>query len=387
MGTVFVGHHRRIHRQVAIKVLKASIAADETMVRRFEREAQAAGRIGSKHIVEVVDVGQIAGGERYMVLEHLRGETLLARLRRVRTMDPPESFPLAIQLLKGLAAAHAAGIIHRDLKPSNIFLVPLQDDGGDFVKIIDFGVSKFHCLDAEGMTQTGTMVGTPHYMAPEQTKEAAAVDHRSDLYAVGALLYRALAGRTPFRVTTIHELIAKLISEDPPALSTVVAGIDPAAAAIVHRALARTPEDRFADAEQFMDALRGWLTDGGVSFTSGRFSNVGLSWPGTSAPLPAGGPAPSAPAGEMSSAGEPATLATPSPAFYDTTAQYGPKRSTVGLALAGGAVVLVGSVMAIVSLVGGDETTAPGETTASAATGPGGETTVSKRIDQEPQAT
>ncbi len=425
MGTVFDGIHRKIHRRVAIKVLKSSVAADESMVRRFEHEAQAAGRIGSKHIVEVLDVGQIADGERYMILEHLEGETLSARVKRVRTMDPREIFPLAIQLLKGVGAAHAAEIVHRDLKPANIFLITVEDDPNDFVKVLDFGVSKFHFLEAEGVTTTGTIVGTPHYMAPEQTKEAGAVDHRADVYAIGAILYRALSGHTPFRVQTIHQLIAKLITEDPPQLATVVTGIDPAAAAIVHQALARNPDDRFQSANQFIEALRAWLEDAGVSFVSSRLSNAGLPSPSASGPGPTAGwtpitsdlgpqaaseplttpmltpqpswpgeppapypvpPAPSTPAGQPSEAGEPSSLATPSPAFYESTKPSRARRSMVGIVLAGGATVLAGAIVAIASL-GGGETAASAETATRAVAAPGGEATVSKAIADEPQPT
>ncbi|RLB61837.1 MAG: hypothetical protein DRI90_10460 [Deltaproteobacteria bacterium] len=317
-------------------------------------------------------------------------------------MDPREIFPLAIQLLKGVGAAHAAEIVHRDLKPANIFLITVEDDPNDFVKVLDFGVSKFHFLEAEGVTTTGTIVGTPHYMAPEQTKEAGAVDHRADVYAIGAILYRALSGHTPFRVQTIHQLIAKLITEDPPQLATVVTGIDPAAAAIVHQALARNPDDRFQSANQFIEALRAWLEDAGVSFVSSRLSNAGLPSPRASGPGPTAGwtpiasdLGPQAASGPLTTPmltpqpswpGEPSSLATPSPAFYESAKPSRARRSMVGIVLAGGATVLAGAIVAIASL-GGGETAASTETTTSAVAAPGGEATVSKAIADEPQPT
>ncbi|MBW2459922.1 MAG: serine/threonine protein kinase, partial [Deltaproteobacteria bacterium] len=149
MGTVYEGRHQKIHRQVAIKVLKASVAGDEDIVRRFAREAQAAAQIGSSHIVEVYDVGELPSGEHYQILEYLDGESLSQRLKRVRTMAPAEVLPLVIQLLVGLSAAHQAGIVHRDLKPGNIYLARTKDGGGEMVKILDFGISKFHYVDGD----------------------------------------------------------------------------------------------------------------------------------------------------------------------------------------------------------------------------------------------
>ena len=191
MGTVYEGVHTRIHRRVAIKVLKATLAADDDMVKRFEREALAASSVRSNHVVEVFDVGQLPDGERYMILEFLDGESLSARLKRLGTMAPNQIFPLATEALEGLQAAHDAGIVHRDLKPANIFIAKAES-GGELVKVLDFGVSKFSALDGEAMTQTGAVVGTPHYMAPEQTKGARHAGVASDIYAMGAILFLSL---------------------------------------------------------------------------------------------------------------------------------------------------------------------------------------------------
>src|SRR5262245_13775390 len=168
MGAVYEGENVRIRRRVAIKVLHAHIAEKGDALRRFEREAQAAGRIGSEHIVEVLDMGELPDGSRFMVMEFLEGSTLDQRIRSRRRLTPEEASPIVCQLLAGLSAAHAAEIIHRDLKPANIFLA---NRGGDFVKILDFGVSKFNVLSDEmSMTSTGAVLGTPFYMSPEQAK-------------------------------------------------------------------------------------------------------------------------------------------------------------------------------------------------------------------------
>src|SRR4051794_33750465 len=169
MGAVYEGENTRIHRKVAIKVLHAGVAAKADVVQRFEREAQAAGRIGSQHIVEVLDLGKLPGGERYMVMEYLDGEPLTQRIKVRGRVNPTELSPLLLQLLDGLGGAHHAGIIHRDLKPDNVFLV--RRSGQDFVKLLDFGVSKFTTVGEElSMTKTGAVMGTPYYMSPEQAR-------------------------------------------------------------------------------------------------------------------------------------------------------------------------------------------------------------------------
>ena len=256
MGTVYEGVHTRIHRRVAIKVLKGALAANDEMVKRFEREALAASTVKSNHVVEVFDVGQMPDGERYMILEYLDGESLSARLKRLKTMAPNQIFPLAVEMLEGLDAAHAAGIVHRDLKPANIFIAK-DDSGSECVKVLDFGVSKFADL-TDTVTQTGAVVGTPFYMAPEQTRGARNAGVRSDIYAVGAILFRALTGRPPFVAETIHELIAKLISTTPPKVTDVAPTVDPAASAIVDRALEQDPKARYQSAREMIEALVAW---------------------------------------------------------------------------------------------------------------------------------
>src|SRR4051812_6710758 len=158
MGSVYEGENVRIHRKVAIKVLHATVAAKADVVQRFEREAQAAGRIGSEHIVEVLDLGNLPSGDRYMVMEFMEGESLGDRIKRRQRLSPGEASSILHQLLEGLGAAHAAGIIHRDLKPDNVYIVNNKPGRPDFVKVLDFGVSKFSALDNEmSMTKTGAV--------------------------------------------------------------------------------------------------------------------------------------------------------------------------------------------------------------------------------------
>jgi len=260
MGAVYEGDNTRIHRRVAIKVLHAGVAQSKDAVERFEREAQAAGRIGSEHIVEVLDLGTLPKGERYMVMEYLEGESLSQRIESRGRLDPHTTAELAVQLLEGLKAAHDAGIIHRDLKPENVFILTAKRGRRDFVKIVDFGISKFSALSGDfSMTRTGTVMGTPYYMSPEQAKGARAVDQRADLYAVGVILYEASTGKVPFDADTFNELLFKIVLENPVAVHEKVPEIDERFSAIVQKAMAKSPTDRYQSAEEFQKELSAYV--------------------------------------------------------------------------------------------------------------------------------
>jgi serine/threonine-protein kinase len=279
MGAVYEGENVVIARRVAIKVLHGMMAADGSTVERFEREAQAAGRIGNDHILEVLDMGRLGNNnDRFMVMEFLDGETLDARCERAGRLTDADLYALLRQLLTGLAAAHAAGIVHRDLKPDNIFIVQHKAGQRDFVKIIDFGISKFTAGGANfKMTMTGAIMGTPYYMAPEQAKGGKNVDMRSDVYAVGVVMFKALAGQVPFQAESFNELIFKIALSETPRLSSLLPDIDPELDAIVFKAMARNLEDRYQSALQLRDALDVWGEARGFSSLGvTRGSQVGL---------------------------------------------------------------------------------------------------------------
>ena len=258
MGAVYEGENVRIRRKVAIKTLHAGVAEKGDTLQRFEREAQAAGRIGSKHIVEVLDMGDLPDGSRFMVMEHLEGTTLAQHIKSNGRVRPLEASAILQQLLEGLGAAHAAGIIHRDLKPANVFLVR-QAGRPDFVKILDFGVSKFSVLSEEmSMTRTGAVLGTPYYMSPEQAKGARGTDARSDLYAVGVILYECITGQVPFSAETFNELLFRIVLESPPPAESFVPDLSPELAAIIRKSMAREPGDRFQTAQELKQALADW---------------------------------------------------------------------------------------------------------------------------------
>lgn len=264
MGAVYEGENTRIHRRVAIKVLHQGVAENQEAVQRFEREAQAAGRIGNDHILEVLDLGELSNGERFMVMEYLDGEPLSERIRRVGKMRPAEITPLIIQVLEGLKAAHGAGIVHRDLKPDNVFVLKEKAGQHDFVKLIDFGISKFLPLGGNEMkmTRTGTVMGTPYYMSPEQASGSREADHRSDLYAVGVILYEAVVGRVPFDAPTFNQLLFQIVLSDPPPPQQLVPDLDTGFANLIAKAMARDVAHRFQSAVDFSNALLAWLKTG-----------------------------------------------------------------------------------------------------------------------------
>ncbi len=263
MGAVYEGTNVLIRRRVAIKVLLAAAREAGGVLERFEREAQAAGCIGNDHILEVLDLGTLPSGDRYMVMEYLDGESLADRIRRRGRLTPEEAGPLLRQALVGLDAAHRAGIVHRDLKPDNIFVLKEKAGRPDFVKIIDFGISKFNALGSDmSMTRTGTVMGTPYYMSPEQAKGAGGVTAQSDLYSMGVIAFEAVTGQVPFDGASFNDLMFKIVLGETPDLRALVPGIDPAFVAIVERAMKRALPERFESAEQFIAALDSWRPRG-----------------------------------------------------------------------------------------------------------------------------
>ena len=259
MGAVYEGENILIRRRVAIKVLNLASSGNADVIRRFEREAQAAGEIGSDHILEVLDLGSLPNGDRYLVMEYLDGETLAARIERYGRLTPGQIAPLARQFLAALASAHAAGIIHRDIKPENIFILRSKAGRADFVKLIDFGISKFSRPFREGeirMTRADAIFGTPCYMSPEQARGAAEADVRSDIYSCGVLLYESVTGRLPFEADSFNDLMFKIALSDAPSPLSFVPSLDPDFASIalitqLPLALSDFRDTNRPDAEQF----------------------------------------------------------------------------------------------------------------------------------------
>src|SRR5690606_1513187 len=258
MGSVWEARHVRLPgKRVAIKVLHADVASDPEALARFRREAEIATRLGPPTIVEVHDFNTLPGGEPYLVLELLEGEPLDERLRR-GPIAPDHAIRIAGQVAAALAAAHREQVIHRDLKPHNVFLVPRdEEDGGELVKVLDFGISKIRGSQTV-KTQDSTILGTPQYMAPEQATGAhSTVDARTDVFALGAMVYEMLAGRPAFTGQNIPEVVFKVVYEQPTPLAQLVPGLPARVIAAVDRALAKKQDDRFQDVASFVEALAG----------------------------------------------------------------------------------------------------------------------------------
>jgi serine/threonine-protein kinase len=255
MGSVYQGQHTVIGKQVAVKFLRGEFANSEEMVKRFYREAQAAAAIGHRNIIDVMDVGVSAQGEPFLVMEYLEGESLSSMISRTGPLDLAAACGILEPVLQALAAAHEKGIVHRDLKPENVFLVK-QQSGTPIVKLIDFGISKITKVgDHTRLTQTGSLLGTPAYMAPEQAK-GLEVDARTDIHAVGVLLYEMLTGELPYVGDNYNTLLLAVMTEPPRPPIVVNPGFPAEAEELVLRFLAKEPEGRPADAIAALAELR-----------------------------------------------------------------------------------------------------------------------------------
>ncbi|WP_438022338.1 protein kinase domain-containing protein [Sorangium sp. So ce233] len=249
MGVVVAARHLLLGERVAIKFMLPQALARADVVPRFLREGQAAARIRSEHVTRVYDVGKLAGGEPYLVMEYLEGTDLKAVLRDRGPLPVELACDYLLQACEALAEAHALGIIHRDLKPGNLFLSH-RADGSPLIKVIDFGISKM-ALAADttaqavgDMTQTSTMLGSPLYMAPEQMLSTKSVDVRADIWSMGAILYQLLTGAIPFRGDSVME-IYDLILAGPPRLVALRADVPARLDWAVQRCLQKSPADRF----------------------------------------------------------------------------------------------------------------------------------------------
>ncbi|HLT38179.1 MAG TPA: serine/threonine-protein kinase, partial [Enhygromyxa sp.] len=253
MSTVWMAENVRVRKRVAIKLMHPEYARNPKTLVRFQNEATAAGRIGNPHICDILDFGESPLGP-YMVMEMLRGQSFAELLEDQGRIDPPLAVLIICEALKGLIAAHAAGIIHRDLKPENVFLHE-PEPGRMLVKLMDFGISKFTEDAGGGRTAANVVMGTPEYMSPEQAAGAANVDARTDIWAMGVMLYRAISGTEPFHGKTMAALLLALSADQHAPLASFVPNLPPGLIEVVDRCLNKDPQYRFGSAAELYAAL------------------------------------------------------------------------------------------------------------------------------------
>jgi len=253
MGVVYRCRHQVIGKRFAVKIIRSNMAHLSDAPRRFLMEAKAASAIGNEHIIDIVDYGTLADGSAYLVMELLEGMPLSDLIARHETLPTRRIVSIGMQVCEGLRAAHEAGIVHRDLKPENIFLVSRRS--GDFIKILDFGIAKMS-MPGEPMTKKGLIVGTPHYMSPEQAA-GLPVDPRGDIYSLGVILYELATGRVPFDATHYMAVLAKHMTAPPPPFDSL--GLETKLPtqfeAVVQMCLAKRPEERFQSMADLHEAL------------------------------------------------------------------------------------------------------------------------------------
>jgi eukaryotic-like serine/threonine-protein kinase len=271
MGAVYEAVCIDTRDHVALKVISTGdLVKDKALIGRFHREAKVAGSIETEHIVRVLDTGTDAtSGRPFMVMEYLEGEDLGQLFRRVGTISADLALRITAQACLGLQKAYEAHVVHRDIKPANIFLARRGGPGGAIVaKILDFGIAKIkmdqaQITDTTGLTRTGSMLGSPLFMSPEQARGSKHIDHRADIWSLGVVLYQALTGRTPnHEIEALGELIIAICSELPRPVQDFAPWVSPEVAAIVHKALQLDPAERFQTGGAMLEAIKPLLPQG-----------------------------------------------------------------------------------------------------------------------------
>jgi serine/threonine-protein kinase len=254
MGTVMAGTHLQLDQPVALKFLRGSFRLDPEVLARFASEAKVAAQLKSEYVARVHDAGATDGGTPYIAMEYLEGESLGARVQSHGPLPLDSAAEFVIQACEGLAEAHARGIVHRDVKPYNLFLTE-RSSGWPAIKILDFGISKIVSAAGNNVA-TGRIIGSPCYMSPEQLRSTAMVDHRTDIWSLGATLHELLSGRAPFDASlSLAELIAAILMLAPADLRTLRPDVPPGLAAVVTCCLAKDPRERFDSAGALALAL------------------------------------------------------------------------------------------------------------------------------------
>ncbi len=265
MGVVYEGEHVRLKRRVAIKVLLSQYARHAEVIERFRREAEVVGSLGHPHIVQVFDVDETEQHDPFLVMEYLDGDTLAERLERERRLPLATAVRIASQVASALASTHEKGIVHRDLKPENVFLVRVTGEK-EFAKVLDFGISKVRGAGRR-LTAQNMVIGTPAYMAPEQARGEREVDHRVDEFALAAITYEMLSGQSPFPGEEPVEIMTRVIAANPEPLTRVAPWVPSAIGAVVMRAMAKLPADRYPTVTEYAQALEQAMSGAEIATT------------------------------------------------------------------------------------------------------------------------
>lgn len=288
MGVVVAATHLQLQQRVALKFMLDAGLAQPALVERFGREARAAVRLRSDHVARVLDVGTLETGSPYIVMEYLDGSDLGSVLEAHGAMAVEAAVDCVLQACDAVAEAHAIGIVHRDLKPRNLFLTA-RNDGRALVKVLDFGISKHKTGADLSLTRTTEIMGSPSYMSPEQFRSAKSVDERSDIWALGAILYELLTGQVPFVADSVTALTAMVLMDAPRPLASLRANVPPSLARAVERCLEKAPEARFQSVAELALALQPFAPED-VRELATRIARIGGGARGAiaSSTLPAG---------------------------------------------------------------------------------------------------
>src|SRR5436190_529266 len=255
MGAVVAAHHMQLDQKVAIKYLLPEAMKNPEVVERFAREARSAAKIRGEHVARVIDVGQFDDGAPYMIMEYLEGSDLAKVLEKNGPLKFEDAVRYLLETCEALAEAHAAKIVHRDLKPANLFLAK-QPDKRSIIKVLDFGISKVgDTAPSAALTKTSALMGTAFYMSPEQMTAPKSVDHRSDIWSLGVILYELLAGRPPFPGETVAEIIAGILTNQPESLRKYRNDVPSGLKTVVDTCMQSKAADRYSSVAALAKAL------------------------------------------------------------------------------------------------------------------------------------